>query len=195
MTTEAMPSNTYHPMDQFETLEDAPKDASDTREGYASISPPGQYEPSGAGSASAGPQTRASSSPFDPQDEYRKLLDVVAAEDKRGTDRRATTTARDLDVYQSLLSRERRVLDTVDRVVNDDIQKRATASSLAGMPVHELCFRTISSLRGLFDDLLEAATARSWPDAIAALSNQHRMPFIGIALVVLGLVLAAINVL
>lgn len=180
---DATPSNTYHPMDRFESIE----------EGYASISPPGQYEPSGAGSASAGP--KQTPPPFDPQDEYRKLIDVVAAEDKRNGDRRVSPTARDLDVYQSLMSRERRVLDTVDRVVNDDIRKRADSSSLAGMPLHELCYRTISSVRGLFDDLLNAASSRSPADALASLRNQHRMPFIGIALVVLGLVLAAINIL
>lgn len=183
---DAKPSNAYHSLDQFESIQDDP-----TMEGYASISPPGQYEPSGAGQ----PSKVVASPPFDPQAEYRKLLDTVAAEDsRRGNVRRTMQSARDLDVYQSLMSREKRVLDTIDRVVNDDIQRRATSSSLAGMPLHELCYRTIESIRGLFDDLITAASSRSWEDVLAALRNQHRMPFIGIALVTIGLVLAAINV-
>lgn len=188
MASEARPSNTFHPMDQYETLQDS------SDEGFASISPPGQYEPSGAGSSSGSGSDHNHKQAFDPQHEYRKLLDAVSAEDAHG-DRRRSRSQRDLDVYQSLMSRERRVLDTVDRVVNDEIHSRAHASSLAGMPIHEICYRTMSSLRGLFDDLLEAASARSVPDAIAALRNHHRMPFIGIAMVVLALLLAAMSVL
>ena len=208
---EAQPSNAFHPMDAFEAFEaceaSETSEASETfpqppgrsQETFRSISPPGSFEPSGPG-PQGGPQPPTGTPPFDPQQEYRRLLDVVSAEDReRELDRTrkspATPGGADQDAYQQLMSRERRVLDTVDRVVNDDVARRSARSGILSMSLAELCFRCVSALRGLFDDLIDAASARSLADALAALRNPHRLPFLGVTLVALALMLAALQAL
>ncbi len=196
---EAQPSNAFHRMDAyeaFEALDAFPR----SHEPFKSISPPGSFETSSPGPQGVGPQPQPPTPPFDPQQEYRRLLDVVSAEDReRELDRTrkspATPGGSDQDAYQQLMSRERRVLDTVDRVVNDDVARRSVRSGILSMSLAELCFRSVSALRGLFDDLIDAATARSLPDALAALRNPHRMPFLGVTLVAVALMLAALQAL
>jgi hypothetical protein len=164
------------------------------REPFASISPPGAFSPPAAGDAPTTPT-------FDPQDEYRRLLDLVspgpppARRGAKGGGGGGGGGGAEQDVYQQLMARERRVLDTVDRVVNDDLERQTTSSTLLRMPVHELCMRTVSAVRGLFDDLVEAAAAKSTADALAAIRNPNRLPFLGIASIALALLLAAMTAL
>ena len=208
---EAQPSNMFHAMDAFQTVggddrgevghlgRGRPSPPTRERERFASITPPGSYEATGAGGPTV--QTKPPAQPpFDPQQEYRRLLDVVSVEDRqRELDRTRKSFAvpggADQDPYQQLMSRERRVLDTVDRIVNDDVERRTKGSGLMGMSLAELCFRVVSALHGLFQDLVDAAADRSVPDALAALRNPHRMPFLGVALVATALLLAALRAL
>ena len=195
--SEARPSNAFSAIDSFQTLEsfdEREREPEPERvDAFASISPPGDFQATGSGAGE-----RLQQQPFDPQKEYRDLLDVVAAQ---GSDKRraagglAVPNGADLDPYQQLMQRERRVLDTVDRVVNDDIDRRSSKTGLLGMSIAELCYRTVSAVRGLFDDLVDAASARSPADLVAALTNPHRMPFLGVALVAIALLLAAMQML
>ena len=132
----------------------------------------------------------ADDGPYDPQEEYRKLLELTERDrmgnmrgNRRGNRRKMTMPAasEEGEAYHSLMAKERRVLDTVDRVVNDSILRDAQRSSiLFGMPVHELAMRTVGACRALFDDLV---ACRSFQEAIDALSDPVRLPFLGIALV------------
>lgn len=125
----------------------------------------------------------ATQDPFDPSEEYRKLLELTAAEPSSGgRERRASrAVSGESDAYQALMAKERRVLDTVDRVVNDSILSRAAAeSALFGMPVHELVMRTVGAMRALFDDLV---ASRTLAEAGAAVRDPQRRPFLGVALV------------
>ncbi len=125
--------------------------------------------------------------PFDPSQEYRRLLE--AAEPKRRAKKDGESLGKP-DAYQYLMSRERRVLDTVDRVVNDSITKEDTERSLLGMPVHELAMRTIGAVRSLLDDLI---AARSVEDGRQAILDHGRMPFLGIALVALAVFMGMVH--
>jgi hypothetical protein len=130
--------------------------------------------------ASAGP------TPFDPSEEYRRLLEAVdppAPVRRNGANRRSSGSPAKPDSYQYLMSRERRVLDTVDRVVNDALTRDAGDRSLFGMPIHELAMRTLGAVRALFDDLV---ASRSLDDGLKALRDPIRMPFVGIALIALA---------
>ena len=131
--------------------------------------------------ASAGP------TPFDPSEEYRRLLEAVdppAPIRRNGAaNRRSSGSPAKPDSYQYLMSRERRVLDTVDRVVNDALTRDAGDRSLFGMPVHELAMRTLGAVRALFDDLV---ASKSLDDGVKALRDPARMPFVGMALVALA---------
>jgi hypothetical protein len=130
--------------------------------------------------------------PFDPVDEYRALLDLT--EDRSASSRRRKnlmSSAAEEDVYSDLMSRERRVLDTVDRVVNDAIETRRnrSSSSLSGMPVHEVAMRTMGAVRSLWDDLINAA---SLEDVMTALTDPSRVLFLGIAMVTLAAMMAIV---
>lgn len=132
--------------------------------------------------------------PFDPADEYRRLLESVAAEDDGRRGRRGGGTPTVLmDPYQQLMAKERRVLDTVDRVVNDSLAKRdadSATSSLLAQPVHVLAMRTAGALRALLDDLV---ASRSLRDVGQALSDPLRRPYIGVALVGIAVMMGMIE--
>ena len=198
--SEARPSNAFSAMDSFQTLEsfDEHEHEHEQVDAFASISPPGDFQATGPGAGEKREQQQQQQQqPFDPQKEYRDLLDVVAAQGMPEARRAglAVPNGADLDPYQQLMQRERRVLDTVDRVVNDDIERRSSKTGLLGMSIAELCYRTVSAVRGLFDDLVDAASAHSPADLVAALTNPHRMPFLGVALVAVALLLAAMQML
>ena len=95
--------------------------------------------------------------------------------------------------YQGLMAKERRVLDTVDRVVNDAARLEEEDPPLARLRLHELLVRSTGALRGLMDDLLEAAEARSAPQALAALTDPGRRVFLGVCLLALGILLAVVQ--
>lgn len=124
---------------------------------------------------------------FDPRDEYRQLLRMVARDKRRerrpGARGRADTnddTEGDDDVYRRLMSKERRVLDTIDRVVNDSNQRDLDDGMISRMAVHEIVMRVLAALRTLWDDLL---SSRTGADVWLALSDKDRMPYVGMALV------------
>ena len=146
-------------------------------------------------SNSSRPASNAVADTYDPSDEYRKLLDVTDPARRLKQNKPAATGPSDFsgrlpDAYQYLMSRERRVLDTVDRVVNDSITKDDSERTMFGMPVHELAMRTVGSVRALLDDLI---AARNLSDVASAIKDARRLPFLGVAMVALALLLASLQ--
>ena len=127
---------------------------------------------------------------FDAQDEYRTLLSLVSKEKKRERRPRKGKDVSQEDVYQQLMSKERRVLDTVDRVVNDAAERRHKETFLHRMPVHEIVMRTLGAVHALWDDLI---MSKSIEEALEALSDKGRMPFIGISLIAIAIIVAVIH--
>jgi hypothetical protein len=151
---------------------------------------------------------------FDPSEEYRRLLESTdpalayrrakrgrakqAQGQGQGTSRRraaagtaASGDSGEDDVYQFLMSRERRVLDTVDRVVNDAARADDASHKLLDMPVHEIIMRTASAVRMLFEDLVQC---RSLVEVRKALHIEPaRRPFVGLALVALALLVGMLQ--
>lgn len=161
----------------------------------------------GDGQAGGGDEPRS----FDPTAEYDELLKLVdgdpdgasAAAGRRartGRPGRGRKKRRDVvdvgdkgdvdDVYQKLMAKERRVLDAVNRVVNDRIVTSAKSSGLFGMPIHELVMRTFGSVLSLFEELV---ACRSLKQASEALGDDARRPFLGVALVASALALALLS--
>ena len=129
--------------------------------------------------------------PYDARNEYRHLLELVAKEDKKrtGADVAASVGIESKDIYQELMAKERRVLDTVDRVVNDAAERRLEETVFHRMPVHEIIMRTLGSMHALWDDLVTSTSAK---DVWEALADKQRMPFIGLVLVTTSIVIALI---
>ena len=133
--------------------------------------------------------------PFDPSEEYRHLLELTEPRNARRRRRPGATMVKaatdEGEAYQQLMSMERRVLDTVDRVVNDSVLRDAERTSLLfGMPCHELAMRSLGAVRALFDDLV---VCRTIEDAIKALTDPTRRPFLGVTLVALAVFMGMVH--
>jgi hypothetical protein len=94
------------------------------------------------------------------------------------------------DVYQALMRKEGRVLDTVDRVVNDRLRTDGDRRSLLQLPLHVIGIRLIRALRGIVDDLVEARNVEA---AVRAFTREDRRVYLGALIVLLALLVAAVD--
>lgn len=133
----------------------------------------------------AGSSRGADNARFDPRDD---LLELVRHGEKRGIDPGSSDPS---DVYQDLLARERRVLDTIDRVVNDASRNDGDNRGFLQLPLHEIGIRGIRVMRGLMDDLVES---RSFSDVCKAIMRPGRKVYIGVILLLLALCVYFVDV-
>lgn len=116
--------------------------------------------------------------------EYQDIFDAA-------TGRGRFATAEPGDVYQHLLGKERRVLDTVDRVVNDArLFDAERTSSIFKLPLHVICMRLIATIRMIMDDILEA---RSPTDVVKAFFEEERKMYVGMLIVLAALLVLVID--
>lgn len=94
------------------------------------------------------------------------------------------------EVYQSLLKRERRVLDTVDRVVNDARKTELASLELVDLPIRSLAYRAMRTGKSMLDDLVEANNAT---DVGRALVSGDRKVFLGAALILIAVASALVT--
>lgn len=94
------------------------------------------------------------------------------------------------EVYQSLLKRERRALDTVDRVVNDARKTELASLELVDLPMRDLARRAMTTGKSMMDDLVEANCAA---DIGHALVSGDRKVFLGGALIIIAIASALVS--
>lgn len=94
------------------------------------------------------------------------------------------------EVYQSLLKRERRALDTVDRVVNDARKTELASLELVDLPMRDLARRALTTGKSIMDDLVEANSAA---DIGHALVSGDRKVFLGGALIMIAIASALVS--
>ena len=109
--------------------------------------------------------------------EYSELLQLIERRD-------------DEDRYTELMKKERRVLDTVDRVVNDAQAQKIRKSGLLYMSVPEVLTRTAETLHDVY---LELFTVSNLREAWEVLSRPERRIYLGIVLVLVGLILGFVQ--
>lgn len=114
--------------------------------------------------------------------EYQELMDVINRRGDHGE-----------EVYGNLMKKEKRVLDTVDRVVNDARLQEAANNSFLNLSVLDITRNTAKVLRAVYAELLFAAYAQDWRRALKAVSVQERRIYLGLVLVVLSLALLMVN--
>jgi hypothetical protein len=95
------------------------------------------------------------------------------------------------EAYQALMATERRVLDTVDRVVNDARWVDTRNAQFIHLPLSEIGARTMATGKAALADLVAARTPT---DAAAALLAGDRKIYFGLVLVALALALFFISV-
>lgn len=93
------------------------------------------------------------------------------------------------EVYQSLINREKRALDTVDRVVNDARKTALASTQLVDMPMRALADRALHTGRSILDDLVDAGSA---DDVRVALLSGDRKVFLGGTLVLIAVAAALV---
>lgn len=108
--------------------------------------------------------------------EYQEVQDII---NRRG------------DRYSELMAKERRVLDTVDRVVNDARLQRAERSSIMHMSIAQIATKMGDVMHEAF---LEAVQARSVEDVMAIIRPSERRLYAGILLIVMALLSIMITV-
>lgn len=94
------------------------------------------------------------------------------------------------EVYQNLINRETRALDTVDRVVNDARKTALASTQLVDLPMRDLAFRAMSTGRSIMDDLVDA---NSPTDVRDALISGDRKVFLGAALIFVAIAAALVT--
>lgn len=94
------------------------------------------------------------------------------------------------EVYQSLLNRERRALDTVDRVVNDARKTELASLELVDLPIRDLARRAMTTGKSMMDDLVEANNAYEFRDALV---SGDRKVFLGAVLIIIAIASALVT--
>lgn len=94
------------------------------------------------------------------------------------------------EVYQSLINREKRALDTVDRVVNDARKTALASTQLVDMPIRALVHRGLITGRSILDGLVDA---KDVSDVQQALFSGDRKVFLGAALILIAVAAALVT--
>ena len=111
--------------------------------------------------------------------EYEELMDIIRKRGRHGKDR-----------YQRLMEKEERVLDTVDRVVNDARLQEIKRTSVLDMSLFQILGKTGEIL---YDMYIEAFTVRSWRDAKDLFTRSDRRIYIGLVITAIGFFLGFIQ--
>lgn len=90
------------------------------------------------------------------------------------------------DLYGELLSREKQVLETVNRVIDHERRKRIDKQSWLEMPLQELARVTALRVGTLAKELMEADTIEAAVDVVR--KDTFAMLSVGVVLVVVALV-------
>lgn len=134
------------------------------------------------------PEGKDDPQPIDAGAEYASLLSLLGAQAPQAVPAPPVRhAAPEASVYQQLMAKERGVLDTVNRVVNDSWRKDADGRGLLQLPLHELGIRVMRAVQGLASDLV---SVRSLASAQEALADTQRYPYLGVALIIVAAVLA-----
>jgi len=112
--------------------------------------------------------------------EYRSLLDIIHRRGLAGQDR-----------YSALMNKEQRVLDTVDRVVNDARLAQARQGSFLDMSLLQVVGRMGEVLREAWTEVIAARSPRA---VLAVFTPPGRRVYFGAALVLAALFLAVFHV-
>lgn len=111
--------------------------------------------------------------------EYRELMDAIEGRGQFGE-----------DAYGSLMSKERRVLDTVDRVVNDARLQSTSERLFTNLSMAQIVANTARVVHAIYRDLVRA---RSLDDVVRAFTPMKRRIYVGLILVAASLFMMAIR--
>lgn len=111
--------------------------------------------------------------------EYKHLMSIIDGSARNGD-----------EVYNNLMNTESRVLDTVDRVVNDSRLQQVQRNNFLNMSLLEIAGTTAQVMRDTYLDLVKVRSAR---DFVKAFTKRNRRIYLGLVLVVVCVTLLALD--
>lgn len=111
--------------------------------------------------------------------EYQELMDIIERRGKHGE-----------EVYGNLMNVEGRVLDTVDRVVNDARLQSIENSSFLNMSLMQIAGKTSQVMRDIYVDMYRV---NSFSGFLHALTKNNRRLYLGLVIVIISAVLIVLQ--
>jgi hypothetical protein len=112
--------------------------------------------------------------------EYGELMDAIEGRGRFGE-----------DVYGALMQKEGRVLDTVDRVINDARLRKSSSRLFTNLPLKNVAFNTARVVQAVYRDLLRVRTLRQFQEVFTPLK---RRIYLGVVLVCLAVFIMVVQV-
>lgn len=95
------------------------------------------------------------------------------------------------DIYEQLIKKEDRVLDTINRTINYSNEKQLDASEVFNMSLHEIIRRFFWTLRTIFHDLFRVKTGQ---DLWQVMLKDDRKIYLGTLLLCVCIILFFISI-
>jgi hypothetical protein len=115
--------------------------------------------------------------------EYQRLMDVIHGRGEFGE-----------DTYGHLMKQEGRVLDTVERVVNDSRMQEITRKTFLNLSLLQIAQNTARTLFDVYTDILLAVPNRDWERTIWALTRPDRRVYLGIVILIIAVLAMLIQI-
>lgn len=96
-------------------------------------------------------------------------------------------------LYDELMAKEKRVLETIQRVVEDKAIDRKMKNSFLETPISRMPLELIRSMTGLLASLTISPPV-SYDNLMTTMAKDHRMIYAGISLVIIALFLIFIQI-
>lgn len=135
---------------------------------------PKEYVPSALGPALAAPYDVAN-------DLYNLITNNKPATDSVNT------------LYDELMQKEQRVLDTIKRVVEDKADERRQVKAFLSTPVEKIPLELVRTMTAMFAEFA-VNSPKDYAEFMAIMIKDHRMIYAGISLIIVALFLMFIQI-
>jgi allophanate hydrolase subunit 1 len=120
------------------------------------------------------------------EEEYMSLADLVT--NKRPTDDNMNT------LYDELMTKEKRVLDVVERLIEDKQNHDYRKTMFVDIPLSKLPFLMLKEMNEFMTDVMEIRGTMTVEKFKRLVNKNHRLVYIGILLVLIALGLMLVNI-
>jgi allophanate hydrolase subunit 1 len=120
------------------------------------------------------------------EEEYMSLTDLVTS--KRPTDDSNNT------LYDELMLKEKRVLDVVERLIEDKQNQDYRKTMFVDIPLSKLPYLMLKEINELMTDVMELRGTMTMEKLRNLVGKNHRLVYIGILLVLIAVGLMLMNI-
>lgn len=138
-------------------------------------------------------------SDFDPKKEYDKLLDAISPSSSNSSSNKHAAGAMNgvdaVDPYTYLMSRERRVLDTIDRITQDRAAQVEKERTIFGGSLATHAAQAIGVVRHVLDDATSVKSVKDVVDLLhkSFVKDDQRRLYLGVIFIIIALIILAMS--